>query len=395
MPVLADTHALLADDIINREQAQEIERRARQLMVGVGINTVLCAGIIAATFGLIAYLADPLAVALLGILLLAGGLFALHRVPDIYRMFGNSAALIGSGMLIGGGFIELVDKYETIAGPASILASLPILYFAGRSLLVGGLTARFVAGSIFLMGTTLHLCGVGVWIDQLDLSGIAISVSYLYAAIAIAFAGWVTNVRTITALALVPFAQMLDTSTSYFHAAYVFYSPESTLSILQMTVLIVGCLFFMGKTSARTAPHLRILAIMGFVVANLCALVGSLWGDVVGSHLWGPGSRSWTSDQSWEDYQAAREAFEATALTISPDVYSIIWALALIGIIFFAAHKGLRGMFNTGVTFLAIHGYTQAFESFYDEPLAYVIGGFLAIPLAWGMWRLNQRFLKS
>lgn len=46
-------------------------------------------------------------------------------------------------------------------------------------------------------------------------------------------------------------------------------------------------------------------------------------------------------------------------------------------------------MFNTALTFAAIHAYTQLFESFGDEPLAYVIGGLAAIPLAWGLWRLK------
>jgi hypothetical protein len=44
------------------------------------------------------------------------------------------------------------------------------------------------------------------------------------------------------------------------------------------------------------------------------------------------------------------------------------------------------------MTFGGIHAYTQAFETFYDEPLAYVIGGLAAIPLAWGLWRLNDQF---
>ena len=46
-------------------------------------------------------------------------------------------------------------------------------------------------------------------------------------------------------------------------------------------------------------------------------------------------------------------------------------------------------MVNTALTFAAIHAYTQLFESFGDEPLAYFIGGLAAIPLAWGLWRLN------
>ena len=395
MPVLADTHGLVADDVITAAQAREIESRARQLMVNAGINAVLCAGIIAATLGLIAYLADPLTVAVCGIVLLGGGLFILHRSPDIYRMFGNAAALIGSGMLIGGGFVELMSNYEDVAGVAALLLGLPILLIAGRALLKGGLTARFVAGSIFLMGGALHLAGVGLLADQYDISGLLKAFAYLYAALFIGVSGWVTDNRAITALAIAPFAQMLDTSTNYFHAAYVFYSPESTLSILQMAVLIGACLFLLKSVGERTGRHLRIMAVMGFVVANLCALVGSLWGDVIGSHIWGPQSAGWQTFDTYEAYDAAVEAFRATAITISEDVYSVLWAIALVGVIFLAAHKNQRGLFNTGVTFLAIHGYTQAFETFGDEPLAYVIGGFTAIPLAWGMWRLNQRVLMA
>ncbi|MEL6978006.1 MAG: cisplatin damage response ATP-dependent DNA ligase, partial [Pseudomonadota bacterium] len=37
----------------------------------------------------------------------------------------------------------------------------------------------------------------------------------------------------------------------------------------------------------RIARHARVLAVLGFVVANLCALVGSLFGDYVGETIWG------------------------------------------------------------------------------------------------------------
>jgi len=46
------------------------------------------------------------------------------------------------------------------------------------------------------------------------------------------------------------------------------------------------------------------------------------------------------------------------------------------------------------MTFAGIHAYTQVFESFYDEPLAYVVGGLAAIPLAFGLWRLNNAWFK-
>jgi hypothetical protein len=73
-------------------------------------------------------------------------------------------------------------------------------------------------------------------------------------------------------------------------------------------------------------------------------------------------------------------------------MYSIVWAILLILAAFWSAHTNRRGIFNAAMTFGAIHAYTQVFETFYNEPLAYVIGGLAAIPLAWGLWRLNNVF---
>ncbi|MDC1381806.1 hypothetical protein N8388_02200 [Octadecabacter sp.] len=73
-------------------------------------------------------------------------------------------------------------------------------------------------------------------------------------------------------------------------------------------------------------------------------------------------------------------------------MYSIVWAVVLILAAFWSATTNRRGIFNAAMTFGGIQAYTQAFETFYDEPLAYMIGGLAAIPLAWGLWRLNTVF---
>ncbi|MBN2629899.1 MAG: hypothetical protein JXR75_05105 [Rhodobacteraceae bacterium] len=389
MHTIADTKQLALDGIITAEQARVIEVRAREAMVALSINTLLSAGIVAATLGTIFWLANAMAVAVFGTALLAAGLVILARVGALYRMFGNAAALIGAGMLIGGAGIELVDKHYDLAPWIMLPAGLLVAGVAGRALLRGGLTTRFVQGAIFLMGLALHLAGVGVLVEQTQVHGPLMALVFGYTAMLLAAAGWMTDVRLVTALAIAPFAQMLDTGTSYFHAAYVFMSPEPTLSILQMAALMAAMVWLAGQSGERTARHARILATMAFIVANLCALVGSLWGDVVGQSIWGPGY-DWASDLSYEQYEAAQAAFRAKTLEISEGVYSILWALALTAMVVWAAQTNRRALFNTGVTFAGIHAYTQMFESFGDEPLAYVIGGFAAIPLAWGIWRLNQ-----
>lgn len=390
MHAIADTERLVADGIITADQANTIEVRARQAMVYLAINSILCFGIIAATGGLIVYLATPLSVALTGFLFLAIGLAVLARGGAMYRMFGNAAALIGAGMLIGGASLELMDKYESIAGPVMIIGGLFIGLAAALVLQSGNGAPRFVTGAILLMGLAMHLAGLVFLVQQHDVSGWPISLFYLYAAAAIAAAGWITDVRPVTAAAIVPFAQALDTGTFYFHAAYVFYSPEPTLSIIQMAILLAACVWVAAHWSERTAKHARVLAVMAFIVANLCALVGSLWGDYVGETIWGPGYSARGTDMSWEDFRAARDGFRETALFISANVFSVLWAVALAAIIGWAAHAAQRGLLNTALTFAGIHAYTQMFESFGDQPLAFVIGGLAAIPLAWGMWRLDQ-----
>jgi len=389
MHVVANLTALESDGIIDSEASKVMRRRSRETMVMLGINVILCGGILAATAGLIFWLASAMSVAITGIVFLIAGLYVLINGKDAYRMFGNAASLIGTGMLVGGAGLELVDKYPDAAG--FIMVGLGGVVALGFGYLSRRYKSRigFVSGAAFLMGITLHLAGLYFALDHIGVSGSTVSLVHLYAAIIIALAGWFVDVRLVTALAIVPFAQVLDTSTSYFHAAYVFRSPESTLSILQMIPIVLGGYLLAYRMNDRSARHSRILATMAFIVANLCALVGSLWGDVVGSHVWGPLRREF---DDWEAWQEASDAFKEMAFIISADIYSIVWALALVALVFVAAHRNNRALFNTALTFGGIHAYTQLFESFADEPLAWVIGGLGAIPLAWGLWRANQWF---
>ncbi|SDD68624.1 hypothetical protein [Ruegeria marina] len=391
MFAVADTDGLVADGVITPEAAREIEARSRQAMVTLGINTVLCLGILSATGGLIFWLQDPLAVSVVGLMLLAGGLGVLARGTEEFRMFGNAAVLIGGGMLCGGGTVELVSNHEQIAGQALTLLGGLVMGVAAYVFVRDFMGVRFVIGAVALMGLAMHVGGLGYLIAYNDVSGLPASLFYLYTAVLLAGGGWLLDVRLVTALAIAPFAQMLDTGTFYFHAAYVFYSPESTLSIVQMAVLLLACVWVAGRYDERVARHARILSVLAFVVANLCALVGSLWGDVIGETIWGPAEPEVWSEGAWDAYTRARDAYRETALFISEDVYSILWAVALLALLFRASHRGNRGLFNTSLVFGVIHAYTQMFESFGDEPLAYVIGGLALIPIAWGMWRFDRR----
>lgn len=393
MAHVIQTDALMEEGIISAAQGAIIARRSRQVMVSLVINAVLCFGIIAAAAGFIGLLADALAVALVGGLFLGVGATILVKSGDVYRMFGTAAALIGAGMLAGGASVEILDKLGQGDGGGMLavlgfVAALVTAFIQRK----GVPNTGFLTASILLMTMAMHLGGIYAWAEAINASGVIVPLIHLYVTAALIFVGIFIDVRLITALAIVPFAQMLETGTFYWHAMYAFYSPESTLSILQLGIAMAVCVAIAGFLTDRVRRHTHMFGIMTFITANMCFLVGSLWGDVVGLTIWGPGYSGRGYEGGYAAFKEARDAYEATALIISEHVYSIVWAVLLIIAAAWAAHTNRRGIFNAAMTFGGIHAYTQMFETFYDEPGAYVIGGLAAIPMAWGLWRLNDRF---
>lgn len=396
MLVIADTTKLVAEGVLTPAQAEGLESRARDTMIEAAVGLLLGFGILAATGGLIFWLQDAVAVAISGVVLVALGAVVLSRAPALFRMFGNAAVLIGVGMLIGGAAVELLDRVPDIAGPVLAVGGAVIALGCVWPLLRRG-PAGLVTTVILLMGLAAHLYGLGDVFYRAETTGTPAVLFCAYTALCLVAVGWLTDLRFVTALAMTPFAQMLYARGGFESFGNFVFGPEVTLSILQMTLLICLGLWLARVANERTGRHAMTLVVLGFVAANVSALMGSLWGDVVGETLFGPRLADFMSANleagdrvaAWDHYHAAQTAFEAAAIHISAQVYSVLWALALAVLILWSAFTGQRGLLNASVTFAVIHAYVQAFESFADEPLAYVIAGLVAIPLAWGAWRAN------
>ncbi len=251
----------------------------------------------------------------------------------------------------------------------------------------------FLLGAVLLMGAAMHLWGLGVLLHRADRSGSlgpalpwAIALFWLHASAVLALSGWRTGLRAVTALAILPFAQLLATGAFYAGSAYVFVSEEPTLSILQMSALLAACLVLQRRAPPRIARHAAILAIMAFVTANLCALVGSLGGDVIGSSWTAPRLADFQTaapgtatreeiNAAFDAFLEARQAFYETARRIPAGTYALAWAAALAALGIWSAATLRRGLFNTAVTFAAIHAYTQLMETLDAAPLAWLLAG--------------------
>lgn len=399
MHTIADTRRLVADGVISADQAKIIEARARQAMVSLIVNTLLCGGILVALVGIFEILDSPALIAGCGGVGLVLGVLILAYGGEMVRMFGNASVLIGAGILLYGISVELADQYENIAGAVMTVGGIAIMGVTAWALSLKGFSAQFVTGAILLMGVCVHISGLGYFFYTPSLSPLVNSILFLYISAIFVAAGWVTNVRLVTAFAIVPFFLMLYIlDEARFNMNCVFVIPEKTLSLVQMSVLFIACIWISGRTNERIARHARTLAFMGFIVANICALSGSICGDIVGDYVWGPGSYSvpYYNDryETVEAWRLARDRFEESALIITSGVYTILWAIALVAFILWSAHKNMRALFNTAMLFAALNAFIQISVVLGDGPFAYIVYGLAAIPLAWGIWRLNLWLAK-
>ena len=212
MTQVIQTKQLLAEGILTEAQATEIMRRSRDTMLALVVNIVLTGGIIAASLGFVFWIADALGVALLGAAFLAIGLFTLLKADALYRLLGHAGTLIGAGMLFVGGAIELIDKYPDYADIIMIPAGVGIAGLAAWAFHKAPKTLRFSTGAMTIAGVAVHVTGLGIALD--DASGLPIAALYLYAAALIAAVGAFVNVRAVTALAIVPFAQVVESGSA-------------------------------------------------------------------------------------------------------------------------------------------------------------------------------------
>ncbi|WP_204114139.1 hypothetical protein [Shimia biformata] len=390
MKVLADTRTLVDEGVISSAQAEEIQRRARDEMVSFVINIVLFSGIIAVIGGTAAFLDDPREFCLLGAVVTAGAAVFLLRGPQVLTLLVNAGAVIGSVMFIGGGMAWIAPDLSDAAAlvlPGAVIAGLSLAGWVK-----GPRGLRFLMGWLAFLGLCLHLLGlVGAEAPIAPLW-----LLYYYAAGMLIAAGIVLDVRLLTVLSLIPLATALSSQTFYVTATYGVVIRESTLTILQMAVVVAGCLWAGANLSERYQRHTRVLGQLSFVWMNIAFWIGSLWGDTVGEGLWRPRRSDVPADATDPEaaYRAMLDAFNANATKISADAFSLAWAVLLAAAAVWAASRGRRKVFNIAVTFGTIHLYTQYFERFHASPGTFIIGGLLAIALAWGVWMAN-RWLKE
>lgn len=254
---------------------------------------------------------------------------------NIFLAFGIVAVVIGAGVLL--------PTLQTVLVLGGLLFSL------GFGLRIGKVErwAVFaqivmVAGALALGGAIIGLFGESLWVKLLLSAGLAI------AAVA-SLSGLLASLSVIMlAAAIMTGSEMLD-PTNYLAVTIVI------LSTLVLALYIV---------SLRLEPLHERLAIIamrtGILMVNVAFLVGSLFGD--------------------------------SMLRLPGLAFTVIWALALLGLGIWAVMADRRWVVNSVGVFGAVHFFTQWFLALGAQPFSILVGGLLLIGFGLALARFNQVF---
>jgi hypothetical protein len=344
--------------------------------------------------GAVYWLKDRLTLAALGAALAVVGTAMLVRGGARMRLVANATAIIGATLAIGA-LASLLFEGRTERTSLGIALGLPAVVLGWALRRLAPVSLSVLGGWILLLGAGVHAVGILTTESKLGLEWLALH----YVGIVAIACGIFLDVRFVTATAIVPLAASLSSRTFYSHATYGVAIYEATLTILQMSLFAGLALAASLRFPERIARHTRTLGQLALIWVNMAFWVGSLWGDVVGAHLWGPRWEVVTAQagdirSKLSVWQAALGDFNAHALSIPADAFAAVWAVGIVGIGAWGAYTGRRAVLNIAVTFGAIHFYTQYFERLRATPQVVVIAGVIAILAAWGLWIFNRRLVR-
>jgi iron complex transport system permease protein len=288
--------------------------------------------------------------------------------------------------------LKALASHETGSLGINILIAFGVVAIAtgAGALVPTPLTAVLLGAAIFAAGCAIVLNHVKQWsvlgqiclvIGALTFSGGAIAygegslTSMLIVTVTLALAAIAARSSLLIALAVLAASACLGARTGYGHAMYSLAIFEPTLTV----VLFSGLAFASYIASSRLSADYERVALMAartaIVLVNFGFWIGSLWGDPL-MLLRGMGGKN--------------PSLLSDSIVIPAWVFTIGWAVALIGAGIWATRVNRRWLVNTAAAFGAVHFYTQWFEKLGATPVSVLLGGVIMLGIALALWMFNR-----
>jgi hypothetical protein len=263
--------------------------------------------------------------------------------------------LMGFGTVavaVGGGFLFPTAQSVIVIGA--------ILFVIGLALILNKQTKWALFAQICV---TIGALGIVGGISFLSHGNFYVNLGL---ALGLAVSAFVAGSGLLGALAILQFSLALGAGTAYWHGGYFTWVEEPTLTIAVLAVLSIALTYVATRLPSVYERVALIMARTGVLMINLAFLIGSIFGDQL---------------VSWN-------------YTIRAEVFSVVWALLLIGVGLWGVMSNRRWVVNAAAVFGAIHFYTQWFEYLGASPLSVLGGGILLIGFGFALRWFNTRFNK-
>ena len=259
---------------------------------------------------------------------------------NILMAFGTIAVALGAGVIV--------------PSPWTAIAVGALLFGVGLALTLAGENRWRLFSQVCMTIGALAVVGGISFVSEGNLAINLLTVLLLAAAAVVAQSG------LLAALAVLDFSTLLGANPSYWHATYGLSIFQPTLSIASLTAVTLALYVVSLKL-----PKYERVAIIGartaILMINAAFLVGSLFGD------------------------------RTQYFQLSDVVFSIVWAVLLVGVGIWAVQANRRWVVNAAAVFGAIHFYTQWFEHLGASPFSILGGGVLLIAFGFALKALNDR----
>ena len=163
------------------------------------------------------------------------------------------------------------------------------------------------------------------------------------------FSAYFLKSNLLSALSILSLSTLLSVGIGYEFASYFIWVEYPFLTIIFFSILAI-CLYSLSKkVNVEDEKLLLTGSRVSVLLVNLGFWIGSLWGDI------------WLEQAYF---------------------FSITWALAILGVGFWAWKANRVWLINVLGVFGSIHFYTQWFETLGAQPESLLLGGVIAVGIA-------------
>jgi hypothetical protein len=297
-----------------------------------------------------------------------------EEADKLTALAAHDTGSLGINILIGFGVIAIAAGAVALVPTPLTAVSLGLALFAAGCAIVHRVQQWILLGQICLViGALMFGGGVIAY-------GAGSLASMLIVTGAFALAAIAARSSLLMALAVLAASACLGARTGYSDALYSLAIFEPTLTIVLFSALAL----IAYQASQRLPADYERLAITAartsLLLINFGFWIGSLWGDPL---------------MLLRSMNAKDASLDMTKTVIPASVFSILWAVVLLGAGIWAVQVNRRWLVNLVALFAGIHFYTQWFERLGATPLSVLLGGVVMLASAFALWMFNRRVLDA